>query len=46
MLPQLDATDGLAAAVCLFFQTNRPAMEKKYTDWKDFIKKNPDKIRE
>lgn len=46
VLPQLDATDGLAAAVCHFFQTNRPAMEKKYTDWKDFIKKNPDKIRE
>lgn len=45
MLPELDATDGLAAAVCHFFQTNRPTTEKKYSDWKDFIKKNPDKIR-
>lgn len=45
MLPQLDATDGLAAAVCHFFQTNRPTVEKKYTDWKDFVTKNPDKIR-
>lgn len=45
MLPQLDATDGLAAAVCHFFQTNRPTVEKKYSDWKDFIAKNPDKVR-
>lgn len=44
MLPQLDATDGLAAAVCHFFQSNRPTTEKKYNDWKDFIKKNPGKI--
>ena len=45
MLPQLDATDGLAAAVCHFFQTNHPTVEKKYSDWKDFIAKNPDKVR-
>ena len=25
MLPQLDATDGLAAALCHYFQSNRPA---------------------
>ena len=45
MLPQLDATDGLAAAVCHFFQSSRPMSEKKYNDWKDFIAKNPDKVR-
>lgn len=45
MLPQLDATDGLAAAVCHFFQSSRPTSEKKYNDWKDFIAKNPDKVR-
>ena len=44
MLPQLDATDGLAAAVCHFFQTNNPIAEKKYTGWKDFIAKNPKRI--
>ena len=44
MLPQLDATDGLAAAVCHFFQSSSPVLEKKYTNWGDFIKKNPDKI--
>jgi crossover junction endodeoxyribonuclease RuvC len=45
MLPQLDATDGLAAAVCHFFQTNNPVQEKKYTGWKDFINKNPNKVK-
>lgn len=45
MLPQLDATDGLAAALCHFFQTNRPQMEKAYTSWKDYIAKNPSKVK-
>ena len=45
MLPQLDATDGLAAALCHYYQTSRPlATGRSYTDWKDFIKKNPDKL--
>ena len=45
MLPQLDATDGLAAAVCHFFQSNSPIQEKKYTGWKDFIAKNPGRVK-
>jgi len=45
MLPQLDATDGLAAAVCHYFQTNNPVSEKKYSGWKDFINKNPGKVK-
>lgn len=45
MLPQLDATDGLAAALCHYLQTNNPVAEKKYTGWKDFIAKNPNKIK-
>ena len=44
MLPQLDATDGLAAAVCHFFQSNNPVLERKYSNWGDYIKENPDKI--
>ena len=44
MLPQLDATDGLAAALCHFYQTNRPQLEKSYNSWKDFINKHPDKV--
>ncbi|MDD4591028.1 MAG: crossover junction endodeoxyribonuclease RuvC [Parabacteroides sp.] len=46
MLPQLDATDGLAAALCHFFQLKNPISDKKYIGWKDFINKNPGKIRE
>ncbi|MDR3269012.1 MAG: crossover junction endodeoxyribonuclease RuvC [Tannerella sp.] len=45
MLPQLDATDGLAAAFCHYLQTGRPKAEKSYSGWKDFIEKNPKKIR-
>jgi crossover junction endodeoxyribonuclease RuvC len=45
MHPQMDATDGLAAAVCHFFQTNSPVAEKKYSGWKDYISKNPNKIK-
>jgi crossover junction endodeoxyribonuclease RuvC len=45
MLPQLDATDGLAAALCHFFQSNRPSSESQYTGWKDFINKNEKKVR-
>lgn len=45
MLPQMDATDGLAAAVCHFFQTNNPTQEKKFNSWKDFISQNPNKVK-
>ncbi len=45
MLPQLDATDGLAAAVCHFFQTNSPMQEKKFSGWKDFISKNENRVK-
>jgi crossover junction endodeoxyribonuclease RuvC len=44
-LPQLDATDGLAAALCHFFQSNRPQAEAQYTSWKDFINKNTKKVK-
>ena len=44
MLPQLDATDGLAAALCHFYQTNRPHLEKAYTSWKDFINQHPSRV--
>jgi len=45
MLPQLDATDGLAAALCHYYQTNNPLAEKKYSSWKDFINKNPKAVK-
>lgn len=45
MLPQLDATDGLAAALCHFYQSNRPQKESTYTDWKDYIAHHPKKVK-
>jgi crossover junction endodeoxyribonuclease RuvC len=45
MLPQLDATDGLAAALCHFLQNNRPKSAASYTSWKDFINKNEKKVK-
>jgi len=41
----LDSTDGLAAAVCHFFNTGRIQSEKNYTGWESFIKQNPGKVK-
>ena len=41
----LDSTDGLAAAVCHFYNSNNSVVGKKYSGWSSFIKKNQDKIR-
>lgn len=38
----LDATDGLAAAVCHFFQMKNPqGDQKKYGSWESFVSGNP-----
>ena len=42
---KLDATDGLAAALCHFYQTNNPVSEKSFNNWKDFMNKNPGRVR-
>ncbi len=42
---KLDATDGLAAALCHFYQTNKPVQEKAFNSWKDFINKNPKRVK-
>jgi crossover junction endodeoxyribonuclease RuvC len=41
----MDATDALAVAYCHFLQMGRPVVEKGYSGWKDFIAKNPDRIK-
>ena len=41
----LDATDGLAAAVCHFYNQGRPDNSKTYSGWKAFISQNPKKIK-
>ncbi len=41
----LDATDGVAAAVCHFFQARPTGSVKSFTNWNDFIKKNPSRLK-
>lgn len=41
----LDATDGLAAAVCHYFQGGGESNQKKYSSWKSFVSNNPKKVR-
>ena len=45
ILPELDATDALAAALCHFYETSRPAMPKGPSSWKEFIARNPEKVK-
>lgn len=42
---KLDATDGLAAALCHFYQSGNPSVGSKITSWKQFVKKNPGRIK-
>ncbi len=44
MLPELDSTDALAAALCHFYESGKPAVAKS-SSWKDFIARNPDKVK-
>ena len=44
MPKHLDATDGLAAAVCHYFQRNDSYSGKSYSSWSSFLKDNPDKL--
>jgi len=40
----LDATDGLAAAVCHFYNAGKITAGKNYTGWGAFVKQNEDRI--
>ena len=40
----LDSTDGLAAAVCHFYNYESISIDKKYSGWSSYIKNNPKKI--
>jgi crossover junction endodeoxyribonuclease RuvC len=40
----LDSTDGLAAAVCHFYNAGKIQAGKSYTGWAAFVKKNEDRV--
>lgn len=42
---KLDATDGLAVAVCHFYQKDTLPKNGGTKSWGDFIRKNPDRIK-
>jgi crossover junction endodeoxyribonuclease RuvC len=44
-MQHLDATDGLAVAVCHFFQNSGKETNKKYSGWQSFITNNPERIK-
>jgi len=42
---RLDATDGLAVALCHYYQKNKIFSNSKNNNWENFIKNNPNRIR-
>ena len=41
----LDATDGLAAAVCHFYNSGKVTVGKSYSGWSSFVKQNEDRVK-
>ena len=41
----LDSTDGLAAAVCHFYNQGRLEVGKSYSGWSAFVKQNEDRVK-
>ena len=41
----LDATDGLAAAVCHFYNAGKVSVSKNYTGWGAFVKQNESRVK-
>jgi crossover junction endodeoxyribonuclease RuvC len=44
MPKHLDATDGLAVAMCHYFQRGATAEKKSYSGWKGFLAENPERL--
>lgn len=42
---ELDATDGLAAALCHFYESSKPISASRAGSWKDFVAHNPERVR-
>ncbi|MBQ8773449.1 MAG: crossover junction endodeoxyribonuclease RuvC [Muribaculaceae bacterium] len=45
LLPQLDATDALGAALCHYYESTKPDITRGPRSWKEFIAHNPDKVK-
>jgi crossover junction endodeoxyribonuclease RuvC len=41
----LDATDGIAVALCHHYQLSSPEMKRGVSGWKAFIKENPSRVK-
>ena len=41
----LDASDGLAVAVCHHFNSGNVSPDKNYTGWASFLKQNPERLK-
>ena len=44
MPKELDATDGLAVALCHHFQLSSPRMQSGYSGWKAFVEEQSDRV--
>lgn len=42
---ELDATDALGAALCHFYESSRPTVSRGPASWKEFIAKNPGRVK-
>lgn len=42
---KLDATDGLAIALCHFYQGRKISSAPVFRNWKDFLAKNPERVK-
>ncbi len=42
----LDATDGIAVALCHHYQLSSPEMKRGVSGWKAFVKENPSRVKD
>lgn len=45
IMPELDATDALGAALCHHYEQSRPQVAAGPRSWKEFIAKNPGRVK-
>lgn len=45
IMPELDATDALGAALCHHYEQSRPQVATGPRSWKEFIAKNPGRVK-